>query len=391
MALKIRDIMRIEPVDKMTLLAGSGGLDNLVCSVGVADYEFIDDFQERTRNSEDAFLKDSFVISSLLFAHRDSSRILPAVKILHGFGVAGFAFKNVLFKELPPEVLDFAEEHNFPVFVFERELVFEDIIYKITEEIHAEDNYFLSEEHIEAMIHSRLSVRQIERIAKGVSLIFKQYAMGVYIMPRTRAEAFEIERVFRNIHLNKQLKNKTMISRYQKGLFLIVTCPQEDERKFELIIREFLETSSLHQSEIQLCRSGIHHPYEELDQCIRESYFTWLAATVSGPGYAHFSEIGAFQYLIPLKDNPAMATFSEKLMTPLLDKEDLLQTLITFVQSRGDLAETAAAFQCHQNTIRYRLSRVRELLALDGTTDHEFYECISTAVKIYLLKKEISE
>lgn len=388
MALKLRDVLRLEPLDQMEILAGASGLERPVCSVGIADYEFIDDFKEQTLASEDAFLKDSLVISSLLFAYGQPSKILPAVETLYNFGVAAFAFKNVLFKELPTEVTDFAEKHGFPILMFGRDIVFEDIVYKVTEEINAEDNYYLSEEHIEAMIHGRISSRQIERIERGVSLIFKRNVMGAFLYPDGDCEHFQIERVFRNMHLHKHLRKKLMISRYQKGLFVIVTSDQSDGDSFQRILHEFMETCSLGDSHIQICCSLIHPSYQSLDCCIRESYFTWLARKALDKPYTHFSEIGSFQYILPLKDTPALRAFSEKVLAPLADKDELKKTATEYVRACGDLAETANVLNCHANTIRYRLTKIRQLVDMSQATDAEFYECLSAAVKIYLLEAQ---
>lgn len=388
MALKLRELMEYGTLNKMTLVAGKGGLDRIIASVGIADYEFTEGFQDQTKESPDAFESDSLVISSLLFAHDDPEKILSALQILQDFGVSAFAYKSVLYFQLPREVLDFAEKNDFPIFRFGSDLYFEDVIYKVTEAISNDDNMYLSEAHIEAMIDGRLSRYDIEKIAKGVSLLFKRYVVGAYIVPKSDEERFDIERIFRNIHLNKSVKSKAMVSRYKEGLFIIATCGQKDYSKFELIFREVIDGSSLNPEDIRMYTSDIHHPYNELDMCVRESYQTFQAQSLTNNRYTRYSEIGTLNYIIPFRHHPIMMEYSERLLKPLEEKEELMETVIEYVKDSGDIVRTADFFQCHPNTIRYRMGRVKELTGLEYCTEFEFYERLSLAVKVRLLKKQ---
>lgn len=388
MALKLRELIEYGKLNKMTLVAGKGGLERIVSSVGIADYEFIEGFQEKTRRSSDAFEMESLVISSLLFAHDDPDKILPAIQILLDLGVSAFAFKSVIYAELPQKVLEFADKNDFPIFKFGNDLYFEDVIFKVTEAINNDDNLYLSVENIEAMIDGRLSVYDIEKIAKSLSLLFKQYVAGAYVVPETRAEAFDIERIFRNIYLNKAVRSKALISRYKEGIFIIATYGQNEYDKFELIFSEVIESSSLKTENIRVFTSEIHHPYDELDMCIRESYHTFQAQELSNIKYKRYKDIGPLNYIIPFRHNHIITEYSDRLLKPLKHKDDLMQTIIEYVKDGGDINMTADHFQCHPNTIRYRILKVKELTDLKYCTEFEFYERISLAVKVRLLNKQ---
>ena len=53
---------------------------------------------------------------------------------------------------------------------------------------------------------------------------------------------------------------------------------------------------------------------------------------------------------------------------------------------RGDLDKTAKALYCHKNTVRYRLSKMHQLLA-KKSNEKEFNENLSIAIKIYMLNE----
>ncbi|MDQ6598042.1 helix-turn-helix domain-containing protein [Bacillus salipaludis] len=76
---------------------------------------------------------------------------------------------------------------------------------------------------------------------------------------------------------------------------------------------------------------------------------------------------------------------------PLLSEKtdkDLLQTAITFVLKQGNVKEIAEAHYCHPNTIRYRMTKIRQLIE-PFDNEFVFYENLSAAVKLYLLHKTI--
>lgn len=65
MALTIKDLLLLQSLQKFRILAGYKGLSHYVTSAGIGDYEFCSDIDYP---HETAFEKDSFVLSSLLFA-----------------------------------------------------------------------------------------------------------------------------------------------------------------------------------------------------------------------------------------------------------------------------------------------------------------------------------
>lgn len=95
MALKVKEIPNLIEKDKISLVAGKGGLEHSVCSVGIADYEFLDEFDY---TAEDEFESNCFVVSSLLFAQGHPEKILEALKRLCHSKVSGLAFKKSFFR-----------------------------------------------------------------------------------------------------------------------------------------------------------------------------------------------------------------------------------------------------------------------------------------------------
>lgn len=388
MALKVKELLQLQSLQNFKLVSGEKGLERIVCSAGIADYEFAPEVEYK---NDAAFDKESFVISSLLFAQNDPDRIFDAVKKLYDLGTSAFAFKNIIFKELPEKVIEFSNEKGYPIFSFGEQLYFENIIYEIMEAVQREDTEILTEQNIKKMIEHQLRREEVSAISKGVSLLFKQNAMAVYISPKKGEPDLDISRLFRSFYLNKSLKNKSILCHYDRGIFIILTGVHEDRHSFDIILQEAMDNLSINPEGVYLSKSNVYHPYEELDRCLRESYHTYVASMVNDKEYSNYDAIGSFKYLIPLKDDLSMGQYADSLLLPLLDREEFFNTVSTLAANNGDIAMTASDCNCHQNTIRYRLAKVKELIGANEKTEFEFYNELSTAVRIHLLKKQAGQ
>ena len=87
---RIREILALDPLAGFELLAGAGGLDNVLTNVTILDYETDSmDFS--------AFQKGDFILTSLFFAKDAPQLIVDAFRELLRRGIAGIAVKTVFF------------------------------------------------------------------------------------------------------------------------------------------------------------------------------------------------------------------------------------------------------------------------------------------------------
>lgn len=383
MALKVRDLLQLQGLQSFHLVSGERGLDRDVCGAGIADHEFA---AETVSHNDPPFDKESIVFSSLLFAQNDQSLIIKAVRKLHDSGTSAFAYKKVFFQELPQEVLDFSNKHGYPIFAFGENLCFNNILYEVLGAVQKENSQLLAEQNIGRMIEQELPKMTVREISKSISFFFQPYVMAVYVWPRHTDGSLDVQRIMRNLYLSQNLKNKCVACRYGKGVFLILSSAHSEIEPFSLILQEAMDQLSIDQASVFWCRSNAHRPYDDLDRCLQESYHTYLAGIADQRVYTSYEEIGSYRYLIPLGKQAHLRQFCQSWLNKLLGREELLQTAVIFIRNKGDLAVTAYECNCHQNTVRYRLSRIRNIMGIENGTDAEFYTQLSTAIRIYLLE-----
>lgn len=389
MALRVEDIIKLQSLRPLRLEAGEGGLHSYIATACILDYECVEGV---SRLPYPLFDANSFVISSLLFAKDKPELILPALEKLLRNGVRAFAYKRIFFDKLPPEALEYAEKNNFPIFSFGTDDYFENIIFEIMDAIQRDDARILTESRIRYILDHDSSPTEAFQLKRSLSLPFKRFASAVYFKNAPDSPPIDTEKALRSFYRNKVIKEKAMLGAYEGGIFVLMTSSGKQDVNFRLIFKEYLELSGLNPARLIAASSQVHDANYGLPHCIRESYWAFQTAILEGTFRARFEAIGTCRFLVPLAKNPFLVNYAKTYLAPILPKEELMKTAVIWVRNGGDFVATASALACHQNTIRYRINRIKELTepasSVDLITDFQLYERLSSAIRIHLLQDE---
>jgi purine catabolism regulator len=90
----------------------------------------------------------------------------------------------------------------------------------------------------------------------------------------------------------------------------------------------------------------------------------------SAPEVASYKDLGAFQLLLSLQDDEALASYCQSVLGPVESDEgeygdELLRSLDVFIEQNGHWERAAQALYCHRHTLRYRIKRVEALTGRD--------------------------
>jgi purine catabolism regulator len=90
----------------------------------------------------------------------------------------------------------------------------------------------------------------------------------------------------------------------------------------------------------------------------------------TAPEVASHKDLGAFQLLLSLQDDDALASYCQSVLGPVEGDEgeygdELLRSLDVFIEQNGHWEKAAQALYCHRHTLRYRIKRVEALTGRD--------------------------
>ena len=111
---------------------------------------------------------------------------------------------------------------------------------------------------------------------------------------------------------------------------------------------------------------AVRHSFNEA-RCALEA-----AAIANGdaPDVASYRDLGAFQLLLALQDDEALALYCQSVLGPLEKDggdygEELIRSLEAFIEQNGQWERAARELFCHRHTLRYRIRKIEELTGRD--------------------------
>ncbi len=102
-------------------------------------------------------------------------------------------------------------------------------------------------------------------------------------------------------------------------------------------------------------------------------------ANGAAPEVASYKNLGAFQLLLSLQDDDALASYCHSVLGPVEADEgeygdELLRSLDVFIEQNGHWERAAQALYCHRHTLRYRIKRVEALTGRDFSSARDRIE-----------------
>lgn len=388
MAVTVKDLLNLEVMRDFKLMAGEGGLNKPIKETEILDFEFVTDMKS-TRDR--IFNGESLVLTSLLFAKDNPDIILEAIKWIYEMNVSALAFKPVIFKDLPEEVINFANKKDFPILSFGRDEFFEDIIFAIKEETSIDNKLLALELLIENATNNNLTLSDDIRLKEKLNPNFKQYIRCIFIEEQGMDE-FKAKEKIKKIFIPEKISRKILISKYKNMYCIILSQDEEAESRFDALLQDVLVAVEIATNEITIGISRISGEEGILNKLIKEAYWSLIVAKVENTEKINFDNIGIYKMLMPYINDVNITNYMEEYLAPLFSEEEkdgeLLRTAVEYIKSKGDMVETSRRMFCHKNTIRYRIGKLQEKLDYKST-EREFYENLSMAIKIYMLKMYI--
>ena len=386
MPITVREIMQLKEFRNFTLIAGREGEGNEILNIGILDYEYANEDPHLEKLW--AFGRGAFVISSLLFAKDHPERILSAVKGLCRDKVAALAIKTIYYETLPEEALNYADEHALPVYMFGRDdAYFQDIAILIRAKMEERDDTELLEQKIGLMVNGQMSLANIRNLSQEILPQggYRSYYC-VYCKARSYSESIHYVRAFNA--LRDRVGKRDAVFRFQNGYLVILDM---EERVLKGNPAAFaMRILCLKQEDYYIGVGKVHNTMDEFHLSIQEALYASQYARLFGENPVCFRQMGIYQILLPYYRNPWLEQYCRSILEPIreFDRQydgELFRTAELYVKKNGDVEAVAKALHLHKNTIRYRMSRVREL-AGDGKS-LRFDEQLFVAFQTWELQK----
>lgn len=379
MPITVEEALKLNALKVAKVAAGDKGLNRLIHRVSVAECP---EFESTSNNNWKKCIPfesepgDFFITSFFSLKENKDEIIFQTIKLYNEHHSSGLLICDVCIDKLPQKAEAYANEHEYPVIFISFQVPYADIISEMTESIYLKREQNLFSQMIDD-IRSSSNQKEIKKLSFGLNRNFKEKHRGIYITGDIIA--YSMNAFIEDI--NQTENNKAV--KYKDGILALYTSNQDQNLQINNIV-DSIETETL--SNIRIGVSQIHDHIFEMNQSINEAIMASSFVDILNQKILQYKELGIYRVLHLLKESDALTTFSVEILNKLLsyDKRnstELLKTAEVYIENDGDLKKTAQYMFQHENTIRYRISKIKSILEMDNK-NIEFYEQLSIAMKI---------
>ncbi|WP_057567967.1 PucR family transcriptional regulator [Paraclostridium sordellii] len=375
MAICCRDLFQLKNFSKAKLLAGEKGLNREI------SWPYV-----RTTESISQWLYGEELIFVIYTDIRqDDNSFLSLIEECIDKKLSGIVVliddKDI--ESIPKNVIDKANEHDFPIIVMPWNIklidITQEILFKLEQKQEEKKNakrflesIIFSQDHLQEDIHALAEFYNIKLRPFHYVCIFKiQTPSNV---------SYDLEQI--NKHIIHSLEevinidNQTLIPmEYANNLmFLIFSNDYSEGEKsveaveavFNLINSKYLEVeNSLSFSRIRESNSDIKISYKEAFKAL-----SMIDIYHRDSKIIKYKELGIIRWLVELSDIKEIQRYCYENLGPILEYDkkhgmDLMGTLKCYFQNNRHLLKTSQELFIHRNTLLYRLSTIKELLKID--------------------------
>lgn len=377
----VADILKLDIMKSHRLVAGEKGLSNPIHYVNIYDNPISKEDMSIPLFSDDIYL------TFFYYGKDNPDYIMYALKwFINSHATALIVFDEYMDK-LPNEALNLCNENGFPVIFLDCKTPYSLVISSIMEyKINSEQKKRI-EDKIDAIVSRKVSPEEKNELISDLNPHFKKNAVVLFVNEENNISNNSPKLNLINV-INRDILSFAAL--YRNGVILILSFADNRLTTLEKDLKSILD---LIKNYIPNGQIGISNPVSlpDLGSAISQSYIAISAGQTNFDGPTYYKNLGVSRILVDILGTPVLESFYHDIINPI-EKVDLehnaclLETMLTFCSCNMDYKKTSKTLFVHENTIRYRISRIKDIIPY-GKSEIDFYETMSVISKIYKMKQ----
>lgn len=383
-AITVADILKLDIMKGYRLAAGEKGLSRQIHYINVCDNPL-----SETDNDIQVF-PGEISLTFFYYGRKDPSYLYYTLELLISRNAAALIVFDEYFKEMPEDFTARCDQVNLPLIFVDCKTPYALIISSIIEyRVQAEQEKNI-EDKLSAIVSHRTSEDEKMQLTSDLNPNFQNNILVLFALkPGSEDDVSGFNMEMMNLCNTLSHDYRFFAAKYRSGVLAVLSC--SDNRLSDIsssaesavkIIRKYLPDAAIGVSNV--CHLA------ELGTAISQSYMALQGSRLSSQQVFAYRDLGVARILLDLAGTPALEDFYDDITGPITKYDtktnsQLLDTMLRFAANDMDYRKTAAAMFVHENTIRYRIEKIKELIPY-GISEMDFYETISVTAKIHRLK-----
>lgn len=381
MSVKVKDILNLDIFNDIKIVTGQNGLNRTIQRVSVFDCPIESDVIDKN-----IIEQGDFFVTSLFVVKDSLEDMLKLIKILVESKASGVCVIDEYIDSFPDEFIELASKNSFPVFLADKDVPYADVIQGIMELIIKDKEDIISEMKIEKLLKEE-SYEEITKIAYDINNDFMKNLVVLYL------SKFDSKNNYSYIYQNINKREMWSALKYKDGVLIIIT--NGESKQIQKQVNYILNLVNNTYQDYALGISDLYGDLKYLKKATIEAITSCEFSNVLNQNIVRYNQLGVYTILAVMKYKVELKEFYNKIVLPLkeYDKKyslNLFETMVRFVDNDGNYEKTANEMFQHENTIRYRITKIKQILNMEEM-NIEFLTQISIAVKIHKLLNEVEE
>ncbi len=366
--LRVADLLSLPQFETFKLITNSDGLHNIVSGSSILEWE-------TPKEIATDFAANDFILTTLYMSKDNLEHADTGLKALIKMRVAAIALKTIYDDVCSPEVIRLANLYKIPIFTYQ-DAFLEDLIYAIKNAIFANNSNDISLDYLKFLMES--SQERIVATAKKLNPMFYDNLMCCCCIPASENLQQELDNVL--VAYQKTLpvsfpvsKSGDTLIRCGKCILMIHTSRQEVQSA-DVFMQNIVQNLGLEPFRFRLGFSRKKSSLEDIQDAVEEAMTAAISAFCKNEKYRTFDETGSDMLILPNLNSKPFLEFYERIRGTLSEYDishgsRLIETLLCYIESEGDISLTAKKLFQHGNTIRYRIDKIKGLLGISSSPD----------------------
>lgn len=373
MSITVKDILRLDILKGAEIAAGKDGLSREVMRVNFTDSPLDPDDPGYSLVSRGDLYIHSF------YAHGDDEeQILALLNFYIQSGSSCCLGVRYRMQTLPEKALLLAEQNHYPIIMLDSNIPYGQLIKDISELILTEQLDLHSENKINRLLYETLSPAECAEILQYlVPDLPSRYLCAFAECPGLSAL---------RLRLLKQdcfTQMKLQLLRYQKGGFLILNAEEHTDPAG--ILDSLTLLLDRYDKQFIIGVSSRCDGPGDFVRCFKEACSAHQISRLTGARITGYDDVSIYNLLLPLQNNAVLKNFCRETFGPIEEygkrhNIDLVETVQIYLETNGNIKKAAQLLNTHENTVRFRLAKARDLLGL-GDEPYAFIERMALALK----------
>ncbi|MBR4862142.1 MAG: PucR family transcriptional regulator [Firmicutes bacterium] len=363
------------------ILAGKNGLNRKVRRISVFDCPY------REKLMESGILAEGDIFLTCLeqFRYETESILVYLDALIQSKCAALFVVTGDRLHVLNQDALQLCEAHDLPVILIPEDYPYAVIMDTVNKYIAMDNLNTLNSLKLEKIMYGNLLSGEKMEVLYSINPNLRQYLRVIQVAGEFTSDIAQME-----LYIHYLNQKDDIYVRNKNGMTFILSADSEKELRAHsdvtaVRIGEFLDRPIMGYSRIY-SRKDIGNALEEGKRALETARTMHITRQSYDP-------LSVLQLLLSVRDTQEAHDFYKAYIHAVQEKvsaenlAEILLTVETFVACSGNYSKTAQKMNQHENTIRYRVNKVRS--ALDMEEDQiKFYETISAAAKLRTLLSE---